>query len=77
MFEDFDIAMESLGINKGDYNLWKKYFKKVLRHGPLEKWKKLSTRTNFYVDTVVGGNITEYVFENLAVKKGLYQATLY
>ena len=65
VFEDFNIAVESLEINKTNFNLWKKYFKKVLGHGPLEKWKKLSLQTNFYMNTVISGNITEYGFDQL------------
>ena len=30
VFEDFDIAMEALGINKIKFDDWKKFFKKVL-----------------------------------------------
>ena len=37
VFEDFKIAMKFLSIDKDNYNQWKKYFKKVLSHGPLEK----------------------------------------
>ena len=65
MFEDFDIAMESLGIDKVQFDLWKNYFRKVLGHGPLEKWKKLSMRTNFYMNISVGGNVTEFGFNKL------------
>ena len=36
VFEDFNITMESLKINQSNLNFWKKYFKKVLGHGPLE-----------------------------------------
>ena len=38
VFEDFDITMESRGIDKDNYDQWKKYFKKVVGHRPLEKW---------------------------------------
>ena len=65
MFEDFNIAMESLEIDKSDFSLWKKYFKKILGHGPLEKWKKLSLRTNFYMSIDVNGNVTEFGFDKL------------
>ena len=70
-FRIFDIAMEYLGINQGDFVLWKKYFKKNLDHGPLEKSKKLSIRTNFYVDTVIGRKVMEYAFKKL--KKSFIQ----
>ena len=65
VFEDFEIAMESLGIDKIQFDDWKKYFKKVLGHGPLEKWKKLSMRTNFYMNVAVNNILTSYGFDTL------------
>ena len=43
----------------------KKYFKKVLGHGPAEKFRKLIQR-QLYVNTVlVNGRVTEFVLEKL------------
>ena len=39
VIEDFRLVMESLAIT--DTKEKDKFFKKILRHGPSEKWKKL------------------------------------
>ena len=63
VLEDFAIAMEALGINKTQFDDWKKYFRKVLGHGPLEKWKKLNLRANFYTNVVVNNVVTSFGFD--------------
>ena len=50
VIEDFQLVMESLNVTSND-NL-DKFFKKILGHGPSEKWKRLNKK-NTYVDTVV------------------------
>ena len=52
VFEGFDIAMEYLRIGRDNCDELKKYFKKVLGHGPAEKLRKLIAR-NFYFNTGV------------------------
>ena len=64
VFEDFDITMECLGIGRDNYNELKKYFKKVLGHGPAEKMRRLILG-NYFVDTVLQNRITETTFEKL------------
>ena len=58
--EDFVIVMEALGVT--DYDETFKFFKKLLGHGPAEKFRKLLSR-NFYMDTVVRGRIIESKFQ--------------
>ena len=64
VFEDFEIAMDNLEILKDNYTLRKKYFKKVLGHGPAEKITKVILG-GFFVDTVVMNTVTVTAFEKL------------
>ena len=64
VFEDFDITMECLGIGRDNYDELKKYFKKVLGHGPAEKLRKLIHR-NLFINTVLQKLITVHAFEKL------------
>ena len=52
VIEDFQIAIEGLSIDVDNYTEMKKYFKRVLGHGPAEKLRKLIQRT-LYVNTVL------------------------
>ena len=60
VIEDFRLVMESLAIT--DTVAKDKFFKKILGHGPSEKWKKLKAK-NFYVDTVIEGVTTVTKFD--------------
>ena len=61
MIEDFEIVAEAFSIDKDNFNELKKYFKKVLGHGPAEKVRKLMHRS-FFNNTVTQGTICEYPF---------------
>ena len=64
IIEDFQIAIEALELDVNNYDAVKKYFKKVLGHGAVEKFRKLIQR-QLYVNTVVENRVTEYAFEKL------------
>ena len=64
MIEDFQLAVEGLDIDVNNYTEMKKYFKRVLGHGPAEKFRKLIQHT-LYVNTVHQNVISEYAFEKL------------
>ena len=36
--KDFHIAMDAMAVNKTDFEALKRYFKKILGHGPAEKF---------------------------------------
>ena len=58
--EDFLIVMDALMVTDHDETI--KYFKKLLGHGPAEKFRKLLTK-NFYMDTVIRRIVTETKFQ--------------
>ena len=64
VFEDFEIAMENLGIIRDNYDLKKMYFKKVLGHGLAEKMRKLILG-NYFVNTTVMNVVTVHAFEKM------------
>ena len=62
VIEDFALVMDSLSVSSSD-DLFS-FFKKILGHGPSEKFKRMRAK-NFYVDTVVNNNITESAFQRV------------
>ena len=54
VIKDFQIAFEALELDINNYETMKKFFKKVLGHGAVEKFRQPVQR-QLYVNTVVKG----------------------
>ena len=62
VIEDFHIAMDTLAVNRTDFESLKQYFKKTLGHGPAKKFKKMVVRT-YFTDTTLQQVVIESWFE--------------
>ena len=64
VIEDFQISFEALELDINNYETMRKFSKKVLGHGAIEKFRKLVQR-QLYVNTVVENRVAQYAFEKL------------
>ena len=59
---DFQSTMEALVINRTNFDVLKKYFKKILNHRPAEKFRKMVIG-KYFTDTIVQNTLIETQFE--------------
>ena len=64
VIKNFHIATEAVSIDRINYEALKRYFKKVLGHGPAEKLRKLICN-NYFKDTVLQQMVVITSFEKV------------